>query len=199
MERKEYSAGAVKMSFWFIEFRKVVQLLHDGKSMDEIKALAQSENIFAAPTALRSNQIYSTVAGRIRSLDQSFIPFFLSGDLATQKLYALIAALEYDTLFFDFVYEVIREKMIVGSNELTDSDVRIFFKDKQQNKKVAGWTDATLVRLGRCYKTMLYEAGIIDKSKTVRTILKPIFDPELSRWLEQNDMAIYEKALTGVK
>ena len=62
MERKEYSAGAVKMSFWFIEFRKVVQLLHDGKSMDEIKTLAQSENIFAAPTALRSNQIYSTVA-----------------------------------------------------------------------------------------------------------------------------------------
>ena len=200
MERKEYSAGAVKMSFWFIEFRKVVQLLHDGKSMDEIKELAHSENIFAAPTALRSNQIYSTVAGRIRSLDQSFIPYFLTGDLATQKLYALIAAMAYDTLFFDFVYEVIREKMIVGSNELADSDVRVFFKNKQQqNEKVAGWTDSTLVRLGRCYKTMLYEAGVIDKSKTARTILKPIFDPELSRWLEQKNMAIYEKALTGVK
>ena len=200
MERKEYSAGAVKMSFWFIEFRKVVQLLHDGKSMDEIKALAQSENIFAAPTALRSNQIYSTVAGRIRSLDQSFIPFFLSGDLATQKLYALIAAMAYDTLFFDFVYEVIREKMIVGSNELTDSDVRVFFKDKQQqNKKVAGWTDATLVRLGRCYKTMLYEAGIIDKAKTARKILRPILDPDLVRWLEQNNMGAYVKALAGVR
>ena len=152
MERKEYSAGAVKMSFWFVEFRKVAQLLYDGKSMDEIKALAQSENIFAAPTVLRSNQIYSTVAGRIRSLDQSFIPCFLSGDLATQKLYALIAAMAYDTLFFDFVYEVIREKLIVGNNELADSDVRVFFKNKQQqNEKVAGWTDATLVRLGGCY------------------------------------------------
>lgn len=200
MERKEYSAGAVKMSFWFIEFRKVVRLLHDGKSMAEIKALAQSENIFAAPTALRSNQIYSTVTGRIKSLDQSFIQIFLSGDLATQKLIALIAAMAYDTLFFDFVYEVIREKIIVGSNELTDSDVRVFFKDKQQqNEKVAGWTDATLVRLGRCYKTMLYEAGVIDKAKTSRSILKPIFDPELSRWLEKNNMAIYEKALTGVR
>ena len=200
MERKEYSAGAVKMSFWFIEFRKVVQLLHDGKSMDEIKALAQSENIFAAPTALRSNQIYSTVAGRIRSLDQSFIPFFLSGDLATQKLYALIAAMAYDTLFFDFVYEVIREKMIVGSNELADSDVRVFFKNKQQqNEKVAGWTDATLVRLGRCYKTMLYEAGIIDKAKTARKILRPILDPDLVHWLEQNDMGAYVKALAGVR
>ena len=200
MERKEYSAGAVKMSFWFIEFRKFVQLLHDGKSMDEIKALAQSENIFAAPTVLRSNQIYSTVAGRIRLLDQSFIPFFLSGDLATQKLYALIAAMAYDTLFFDFVYEVIREKMIVGSNELTDSDLRVFFKDKQQqNEKVAGWTDATLVRLGRCYKTMLYEAGIIDKTKTARKILRPILYPELVEWLRENDMDAYIKALTGVR
>ena len=135
MERKEYSAGAVKMSFWFIEFRKVAQLLHDGKSVDEIKALAQSENIFAAPTALRSNQIYCTVVGRIRSLDQSFVPFFLSSDLATQKLYALIAAMAYDTLFFDFVYEVIREKMIVGSNELTDSERQATAERK------SGWMD----------------------------------------------------------
>ena len=32
MERKEYSAGAVKLSFWFIEFSKVVELLHEGKN-----------------------------------------------------------------------------------------------------------------------------------------------------------------------
>ena len=25
------------MSFWFIEFRKVVQLLHDGKTIEEAK------------------------------------------------------------------------------------------------------------------------------------------------------------------
>lgn len=200
MERKEYSAGAVKMSFWFIEFQKVVRLLDEGKSIDEIKALALNENIFAASTALRANQIFSTVSGRIKVLGHSFIPAFLSSDLATQKLFALIAAMAYDALFFDFVYEIIREKMIVGSNELMDSDIRVFFKDKQQqNEKVAKWTDETLARLGRCYKTMLYEAGVIDKGKTVRRILKPIFDPELSRWLEKNDMTIYEKALTGVK
>ncbi len=106
----------------------------------------------------------------------------------------------YDTLFFDFVYEVIREKMMLGSYELLDSDVRISFKDKQQqSEKVAGWTDATLVRLGRCYKTMLYEAGIIDKAKTARKIFRPILDPELTRWLEQHDMDAYIKALTGVR
>ena len=192
MERKEYSAGAVKLSFWFVEFRKVVELLSEGKSTDQIKDLAMNENLFAAPTALRSNQIYHTVTGRIKSLDRSFIPLFTRS--------ALIAAMAYDTLFFDFVYEVIREKMILGTYELADSDVRVFFKDKQQqNEKVAGWTDATLVRLGRCYKTMLYEAGIIDKAKTARKILRSILDPDLVHWLEQNDMGAYVKALAGVR
>ena len=200
MERKEYSAGAVKMSFWFVEFRKVVHLLDEGKSMDEVKQLALNKNLFAAPTILRANQIFSTVSGRIKALDESFIPVFMTGDLATQKLVALIAAMAYDTLFFDFVYEVIREKLMLGSNELKDSDVRVFFKDKQQqSEKVAHWTDATLVRLGRCYKTMLYEAGVIDKAKSARKIFRPILDPELTRWLEKNDMAIYIKALTGVQ
>ena len=200
MERKGYSAGAVKMSFWFVEFRKVVDLLDQGKSIDEIRTLALNENLFAAPTALRASQIYSTVTGRIKSLDQSFVPLFQKSDLATQKLFALVAAMAYDTLFFDFVYEVIREKMILGSNELMDRDVRVFSKDKQQqNEKVAGWTDATLVRLGKCYKTMLYEAGVIDKAKAIRTILRPILDPELVRWLEQNNMGVYVKALAGVR
>ena len=47
----------------------------------------------------------------------------MESDIATQKLFALAAAMANDTLFFDFVYEVIREKMILGSNEYADSDV----------------------------------------------------------------------------
>ena len=200
IERKEYSAGAVKMSFWFMEFRKVVGLLASGKSFDEVKKMNREENLFAASTVARGNQIYSTVSGRVKMLDKSFYPVFLASDLATQKLFALVAAMAYDTLFFDFVYEVIREKMIIGSNQLADSDIRIFFKNKQQqNKKVAGWTDATLIRLGRCYKTMLYEAGMIDKAKGNRTILKPILDAKMRYWLENNNMVAFLHALVGVR
>ena len=127
MERKPYSAGAVKFSFWFMEFRKTVQLLSEGKSFADIKKLNEETNIYGAPTKLRAQQIYSTVTARIKTLDESFYPIFLSSDLATQKLFVLTAALLHDTLFFDFVYEVVREKMILGSDELTDADIRIFF------------------------------------------------------------------------
>ncbi len=36
MKRREYSAGAVKFSFWFMEFRKVTGILAEGKSLDNL-------------------------------------------------------------------------------------------------------------------------------------------------------------------
>lgn len=200
MERREYSAGAVKHSFWFMEFRKVVQLLSEGKTLDEIKKLNQEENIFGAPTVMRATQIFNTVSARIKMLDESFYQVFVTSEVSTQKLFNLVATMAYDTLFGEFVYEVIREKMIIGNDEFADSDIRVFFKNKQlQDEKVAEWTDATLKRLGACYKTLLYEAGMTDKGKECRKILKPILDPVMGNWLKDHDMEIMVKALTGVR
>lgn len=200
MERKPYSAGAVKHSFWFMEFRKVVSLRNEGKSWEEIQELNKKENIFGAPTPLRQDQIWSTVSGRMKCLDDSFYPIFQSCDVSAQKLFTLVAVMAYDTLFAEFVYEVIREKMIIGSNEFADSDVRIFFKNKsEQSDKVAKWTEETIKRLGACYKTMLFEAGMTDKGKEIRRILKPIFDPAMERWLVDYGFEYCVRALTGVR
>ena len=188
MNRKPYSAGAVKFSFWFIEFRKTVQLLAEGKSFSDIKLLNEQENIYSASTKARAQMICSTVTARIKMLDPSFYPVFLSSDIATQKM-------------FDFVYEVVREKMILGVDELTDADIRVFFKDKQaQSEKVAAFQDYTLHRLGAAYKTQLYEAGMLDGNKgSSRKILRPILDIALERWLQDNGYAIMVNALTGVR
>ncbi len=200
MERKEYSAGMVKLSFWFSEFRKVIELLNSGKTMEEIKTLSIEENIFAAPTTARAVQIFNTVSARAKSLDENFYKLFEESDVATQKIITLIAIMNVDSLFFDFVYEVYREKLIFGSNRLSDSDIRIFFKDKQiQSEKVAGWMDYTLKRLGACYKTMLMEAGVIDRSSGDRELLKPILDTELEICLKEHDMELFIHALTGVR
>ena len=80
MERKEYSAGATKHSFWFMEFRNEVKLLSEGKSFEEIKELCRNENIFAASTPERASQIFSTVSSRIKAMGESFYPVFLNGE-----------------------------------------------------------------------------------------------------------------------
>jgi len=202
MKRKAYSAGAVKFSFWFLEFRKVVQLLASGKDYDEIKRLSEDENIFGAATPARAAMIYSTTTARAKSLDPSFIPLFMESDVTTQKLFTMTAVLAHDSLFFDFVYEVVREKLIIGNDELADSDIRVFFKNKQeQDEKVAKWQDYTLHRLGACYKTQLFEAGLLDGNKgaDTRKIIKPILDPIFKHWLEDFGMGALAKAYEGVR
>ena len=198
MNRKDYSAGAVKHTFWFMEFRKVVSLRLEGKTWEEIKQLNENENIFGAPTKLRATQIFNTVSARVKSLDDSFYPIFDACDLASQKLFALVATMTYDVLFGDLVYELVREKMIIGSNELADSDLRIFFKDKQQqNDKVAKWTEATIKKLMVTYKSMLFEAGVTNKAKDIREIYKPLPDPAMEGWMKEQRMMYQLKAIMG--
>ena len=200
MNRKDYSAGAVKHTFWVMEFRKVVSLRLEGKTWEEIKQLNENENIFGAPTKLRATQRFNTVSARVKSLDDSFYPVFDACDLASQKLFALVAAMTYDALFGDLVYELIREKMIIGSNELADSDLRIFFKDKQQqNDKVAKWTEATIKKLMVTYKSMLFEAGVTNKAKDIREIYKPLPDPAMEGWMKEQGMMYQLKAIMGVR
>ena len=200
MNRKDYSAGAVKHAFWFMEFRKVVSLRLEGKTWEEIKQLNENENIFGAPTKLRATQIFNTVSARVKSLDDSFYPIFDACNLASQKLFALVAAMTYDALFGDLVYELVREKMIIGSNELADSDLRIFFKDKQQqNDKVAKWTEATIKKLMVTYKSMLFEAGVTNKAKDIRQIYKPLPDPAMEGWMKEQGMMYQLKAIMGVR
>ena len=203
MKRNEYSASAVKLQLWFMEFRKMVALLSKGKTFDEIGQMSKEENVFDASTPARAEMIFKTLSSRIQSLNPSFYPLFMDSDVSTQKIYALTAALSYDTLFFDFMYEVIREKLIIGSNDLSDRDIRVFFKNKQeQDDKAAKWTDETLTRLGRSYKTHLYEAGLLDaptKKATDRKLLPPILDVELKHWLEDYGYEYIAKAYEGVR
>lgn len=202
MKRNKYSAGAVKFSFWFMEFRKEVQMLASGKSFDDIKKLSEEENIFGASTPARGKMIFSTVTARIKSLDESFYPLFLESDVSTQKLFVLAGTLAHDTLFFDFVYEVLREKLIIGSNILTDADFSIYFKNKQeQYEDVAKFTDATINRLIRSYKTMLFEAGLLDDNSrsSERQIFKPILDPILKHWLDDYGYGQIANAMEGIR
>ena len=200
MKRKEYSAGTTKLSFWFSEFRKVIRLLNSGKTLLEIKRMNLEENIFSASTQATAIKIFNTVSTRVKSLNPSFYTLFEESDISNQKVIALIAVMQSDSLFFDFIYEVYREKLIIGMNELADSDFGVFFKDKQiQSEKVAKWQDYTLQRLGSCYKTMLMEAGLIDKKVGTRNILKPIIDRALEDCLKKNGMEVILHALTGVR
>ena len=113
MVEETYSAGLISQSFWFVEMKKVIKLIDDGKSEEEIKKMCIDENLFGAAKEYRAKRIYGYIWNRAKRLDKTLIDLFCTSDLATQKVINLIAILRSDRLFFEFMFEVYREKFKV--------------------------------------------------------------------------------------
>lgn len=198
MKRSKYSASAVKYGFWFLEFRKEIELLRSGKTFDEIKELSREKNIFGVSSASRAVTVNGEVTRRVKALGADYYDLFLSSEAATQKLFVLAGIMASDTLFFDLMFEVIREKMLIGSNSFSDADIRIFFHNKQvQDSCVAKWTEPTLKKLAVTYRTYLHESGMTDAGKVERKIVRPILDPAFEHWLKKHDLSVIVRTLTG--
>lgn len=198
MSRKIYSAGCVSRPAWFLEFKKYIRLLQEGNTEETIKRLAIEENIFSAVSPLRGKQIYNTLNRRMKKLPEAIRKLFIVSDLNTQKLITIFVLMESDQLFFEFVYDIYREKLILGVNELKDSDFNIFFKNKQaESDVVVGWKDYTLKKLKQCYTAYLAETGLIKVEDGKRLIQRPMMDKALEELLIQHEKQYILKALTG--
>lgn len=194
-----YSAGLMSQSFWFVEFKKVVKLISNGKSQSEIKNACIEENLLGAVNSYRAKRIAGYLTSRVSALDAKEVQLFMESDLATQKLLNLIAILRTDRLFFEFLFEVYREKIILGIPLLEDSDVNIFFKNKEtQSTIVDGWKESTKSHLRQCYFNYMVDANLLVMDGKIRRITPPILDIALERHLEAKGECAMIKAITGV-
>lgn len=196
---EKYSSGLVSESFWFVECKKIIKLKNDGLSWDEIKAMCLTENFLGIPKEYRAKRIFGYLKNRITVLSKETTVIFLDGDITTQKIIVLLAIAKQNRLFFEFLYEVYREKVILGVLEINDSDINIFFGNKQkQSDNVAKWTDVTLKRLRSTYMNFMVDAGLLTVSEKKKEITPPIIDIALERHLKDNGEINLIKAITGV-
>lgn len=194
-----YSAGLMSQSFWFIEFKKVVKLLSDGRPQSEVKCACIEDNLFGVGNTYRAKRIAGYLINRATALDEIETQLFLESDLSTQKLLVLIAILRTDRLFFEFLFEVYREKVILGIPTLEDSDANIFFRNKEtQSAVVDGWKETTKSHLRQCYFNFMVDANLLALDGKTRKITPPILDIALERYLEAKGDSAMIKAITGV-
>ena len=198
MKNKEYSAGIMSQSFWFQECRQFIELLRENKTETELKMIVIEENLFGAPNEYRAKRMYSYISNRVKSVESGLMEIFLSSDIETQKLIILIATIRKDKLFFEFLYEVYREKIILGENQIGIADVDKFFIYKEtQNDELLSWQDTTKKRVQSSYLTFMTEANLLRSNKKIRTITPPLIDMRLEKYLRANGETAILKALTG--
>lgn len=199
MECNKYSAGLMSQSFWFLEFKKAVRLRQEGMSYDDIKKKCVEENLFGAAREYRALRMTGYIITRVKAMDDALVELFCTSDLATQKLINLVTILRTDRLFFEFVYEVYREKVILGVECMEETDVNVFFTRKEtQSELIAGWKDSTKRHLRSCYLNFMEDANLLTMIDKKKMITPPILDIALGRYLHSVGEEVMVKALTGV-
>ena len=195
----KHSSGLVSESFWFVECKKIIKLRYDSVSWDEIKTMCIAENLLGISKEYRAKRIFGYIKNRLNTLDDRMIKLFIDSDLSTQKIIILISIAKQNKLFFEFLFESYRESVILGTEELTDSQINIFFKNKQdQYENVATWTDVTLKRLGSAYMNFMVDAGLLTVINKKKQITPRFLDIALERYLKDSGDIHIIKAVTGV-
>lgn len=193
-----YSAGMVSKGFWFKQFKKYNELLNKGYKDDEIKKMQEEENILLAPSADYGKKMINEVSKRTRALPKEIVNMFSSLTVVDQKILNILGVMMTDRLFFEFMYEVYREKIMTGNIQLDNSDIRAFFENKAgQSEKVANFTLQTKKRLVTAYKTYLKEANLIEENGKVFNVKKPVLDINLEKKMTTKELYPYLRIFLG--
>ena len=194
-----YSAGLMSQSFWFVEFKKLVNLKQAGLSYDEIKKRVVKENLFGTAKEYRAVRVSGYLITRLKTMDDALMDLLGVASLDTQKLINLLMILENDRLFFEFIYEVYREKVQLGAAYLERSDVNAFFTKKELTSElIAGWKDSTKKHLRANYSNFMRESNLLTAEDGQKRITPPILDTRLEEYLKAAHAEAFIRALTGV-
>ena len=193
----DYNASATKYLFWFVETKETARLLSN-YSMDEVRDIVIKENLYQQKSESRLINEFGCIKKRLESLPDEMRRMMITTDINTGKIIAFVGCMASDKLLFDLMYEVYRRKIYLGEESITDADINVFFKDKQeQNEKVAAITDISIKKLKQVYCKYMFEAGLLTGKISEKHINKPFIDSELRYTLESNAMDKYLMALTG--
>lgn len=196
---KKYSAGIAAKGFWFLEFKKYLQLENMGKTKKEIREIQASENIFCSNTERTGLRILGETASRSKILDKELKDMFFDLDSQNQRIINLIAIMKSDRLFFEFIYHAYKEELMIGTEIFDLKIIRKFLSNKRaQDDDVANFTDGTIKRLCGAYSTYLKEAGLIDNVSGIMKIKRVVLDYRLEQILKKEKFSLIYKAIKGV-
>lgn len=197
-KKLDYVATNMTMLFWANEMITGAKLKQQKTPDREIRRLAQEENIFQARSENFRKKAASGIISRLNALDEFTIDLLCSCNIETAKQITIYSILKSDLLFFDFVNEIYREKIILKDYKITDVDINIFINRKQEQvPKIASWKETTIRRLKNNYISYLSEAGFVKKQKDYLEIIKPIIDKKFAEHLIEIGDQIYLEAMTA--
>ena len=195
----EYKSTIKSRPYLYKETKKASSLINKGLSVEEIKEKSLEDNIFQLESEARKKEVASIIIARLKNLDEHIIYSIENSNIETSKVLVLYAILKTDRLFFEFINEVYKEKILLKDLFIRDKDFGVFFQNKrEQSEKVASWSEYTFKKLKQVYIRILFESGLIANQKGDKEIIVPIIENEIKEYLYSIGDKVYINAVLGI-
>src|SRR5699024_11219022 len=114
--------------------------------------------------ASSTTRSFPYILKRARALDDQLRQFVLKESNQMAKQINFYDIMKTDLLFYEFMDEVIKNKLQNNDLIYEKKDINIFFNEKADyNEKLAKWSDSTMKRLKSSYNRLLLEIGYLEK------------------------------------
>lgn len=195
----EYKSTIKSRPYLYKETKKASSLVNEGLDVNDIKEKSLQDNIFQLESEARKKEVASIITARLKDLDKQIIYSIENSNVETSKVLVLYAILKTDRLFFEFINEVYKEKILLKDLFIKDKDFNVFFQNKrEQSQKVASWSEYTFKKLKQVYIRILFESGLIANQKGDREIKIPIIENEVKDYLYGIGDGFYLNAILGI-
>src|SRR5699024_1375155 len=131
----EYSSSLNGASFLLFELKQVVKLQQKGLSHQEIRKEVVDENLFQFENKGRINRALPCVMRRAKVIDSTLGSIMLEGSVEMSKVIKLYAIMKTDLLFYEFMDEVISEKLHNNDYLIEKKDINLFFATKSEQSE----------------------------------------------------------------
>lgn len=182
---KKYLTTLNTRPFLYRETKMVAELIDQGMSDEEIKNKVVDENIFQVKSVDRRKRFYSEIKKRLDELDEYLLEKLLNSDTSTSKAILLYAILKKDILFYEWMREIVWDKILTLDYALTKFDTEVFFSNKEeQSTQVANWKRSTKEYLVDAYHQTLVEAELAVRKDTNLLLSPPIISSLVEEYLK---------------
>lgn len=195
----EYSAAMTSRPYLYKETKIVASLLANGTDITAIKKISVEENIFQLEKEYRRIEVAQAIISRLKNIDPLIIDKIANGSTEISKLLVVYIIMKHNRLFFEFINEVYREKIILRESTIKDKDFNIFFNRKrEESEKVNGWSEHTFKKLKNVFTIILVDSGMGIKKNGEIEIKVPLIDKEISNHLIAIGDKVYINAMEGI-
>lgn len=163
----EYSSVLTGAGFMLYEVRQVAKLKEQGFSDKEIRYKVLEENIFQYDKLTSVKRALPYILKRVDLLDDSLRRLLIEESFEVGKVINLYAIMKFDLLFFEFMQDVMQEKLNNNNYFLDKVDVNAFFEEKmEQSEFMSSWSESTVAKLKQVFKKILLQVGLLKDLKS---------------------------------